>query len=125
MKQAYYRDKNLTELARGQECLMRVPGVCNMQNETTVAAHSNQSKHGKGGHIKAHDTYSVWSCARCHTWLDQSFSADQKTKEQAWMQAFTRQIVAWKAIAGNISMKPVRVGAARRALEWLTQQKVI
>jgi hypothetical protein len=38
---------------------------------------------------------------------------------------FRRQIVAWQAIAKNPCLKPVRIGAARRALDWLRQQGVI
>lgn len=114
-----YRDRNLLDLAQGQHCLMRLPGICNSDPDTTVAAHSNSSIHGKGGHIKASDVYSVWACARCHNWLDNSMSATRSDRELAFEAAHKRQIVAWKGIAENIALKPVRVRAAREALAFL------
>lgn len=124
-KDNLYRDRDLLDLARDEECLMRVPGVCKIDRVTTVSAHSNQAKHGKGGAIKAHDTYSVWACARCHAWLDQGHSATQEQKIAAWAAGFRRQVIAWRAIAENIAAKPWRVSAAQRAIEWLKTRKEI
>lgn len=58
----------------GEECYLRVPGVCRAigwQCETVVPCHSNQSRHGKGCALKARHEFTVPGCALCHTWLDQ------------------------------------------------------
>lgn len=40
---------------RGEPCFLRVPGVCRLNplDETVVPCHSNQSRHGKAGAMKA------------------------------------------------------------------------
>ena len=60
----------LTATAEGQECTMRVPGICNGRTDTTVWAHSNLERHGKGKALKSHDIFGCWACFSCHTWLD-------------------------------------------------------
>ncbi len=69
-KEPRQRNPTLLNMAKGEPCLLRVPGVCNGDSDTTVAAHSNQSAHGKGKAMKAHDWASVWACSACHMWLD-------------------------------------------------------
>jgi hypothetical protein len=114
-----YRDRNLLDLARGQHCLFRLPGICNSDAATVVAAHSNSSAHGKGGAMKASDVYSVWGCSRCHTWYDSSMSATRAQREYAFAIAHERQVIAWKAISENPCLKPKNVRAAREALAQL------
>lgn len=96
-------NKALLAMARDQLCLLRV-GPCS-PTDTTVACHSNWSEHGKGGHIKAHDFWTVWGCARCHSALDGSYAMDKDAKKAAFMAAHERQIVAWKQIAETGSPK--------------------
>jgi len=62
----------LTKKAKGQECLVRVPGICCWNPETTVAAHLN----GAGVGIKHHDMFAAWACADCHVWLDGGYTRD-------------------------------------------------
>lgn len=52
--------------ARGQQCQVRVPGVCNHKPETTVLAHMN----GAGMGAKAADHEAAYACSACHEWLD-------------------------------------------------------
>jgi hypothetical protein len=66
-----YRSKRLLDAARGQECMVQIPGICTNNPETVVAAHSNQLRHGKGGGLKAHDCFIAWACYSCHAELDQ------------------------------------------------------
>ncbi len=66
-----FRCPALLRLARDQRCQH-----CQTRDATIVSAHSNQSLHGKGGHLKAHDCYIAWLCARCHAWLDQGRGMD-------------------------------------------------
>lgn len=47
-----------------------IPGVCNGNPETTVAAHSNQQKHGKGVGHKSDDCFIAFACSACHDAID-------------------------------------------------------
>ncbi|MES2247603.1 MAG: nuclease domain-containing protein [Pseudomonadota bacterium] len=93
------RNPALLAMARGQSCLLRVPGVCRPDPATTVACHSNQSVHGKAGARKADDQWHVYGCDACHHWLDQGPApAAEKTERFAaahsWMVSIWRDIVA-------------------------------
>ena len=95
------RNPHLLAMAKGQPCLMQVPGICGACNPLeTVAAHSNQAKHGKSMGRKADDQYSVWSCFAAHQWLDSGKGAQHREEaDRAWNTAFIRQINEWTAIA--------------------------
>jgi hypothetical protein len=108
------RNRALLHLARDAPCLLRVPGVCNDDRQTTVAAHSNLQVHGKAGARKADDQYSVWACARCHTWLDSSYNATLEQKAQAFEEAHARQRGVWHKIAND----PERPARDRNAAQW-------
>ncbi len=59
-----------TESARGQECQVRIPGVCNHDPETTVFAHIN----GGGMGAKHYDVHGTYACSDCHAWLDGGYA---------------------------------------------------
>jgi len=75
-----FRNKKLTQSAKGLECQLRISGVCNRNPETTVWCHSNQAIHGKGMGIKAHDCFGAFGCSACHREIDQGtrLSRDEK-----------------------------------------------
>lgn len=56
--------------ARGEECTLMIPGVCNRDPTTTVLAHSNRLADGKGMGLKAPDTAACFACHACHDVLD-------------------------------------------------------
>lgn len=56
--------------ARGEECTLQIPGVCNSNPETTVLCHSNALADGKGMGLKAPDTAACYGCSACHDVLD-------------------------------------------------------
>lgn len=56
--------------ARGQDCAVRIPGICNRNPETTVLCHSNSLADGKGMGLKAPDTAAAFGCSSCHDVLD-------------------------------------------------------
>jgi hypothetical protein len=61
------------DACRGEECYLRVPGICcsvGWAHPSVVDCHSNQSKHGKGGALKAKHEFTVPGCGPCHYWLD-------------------------------------------------------
>lgn len=57
---------NLRKLAKGKPCMVRIPGVCNHNPETTVLAHLN----GGGMGMKQQDLLGAWCCSNCHDVID-------------------------------------------------------
>jgi hypothetical protein len=56
--------------AKGEDCTLRIPGVCNSNSETVVLCHSNRLEHGKGMGLKAPDAAACFGCSDCHDVLD-------------------------------------------------------
>jgi len=112
------RSRALLDMAKDRECLLDSPACPrNGDTSTTVACHSNQSKHGKAGARKADDHYSVWGCFYCHSWLDQG-NAEHYTKAAVFDNAMHLQLVRWREVASNPS-EPERL---RRAAAWALEQ---
>jgi hypothetical protein len=60
---------DLRKLAKGKPCLIRIPGVCNHNPETTVLAH--YSLNGLSGiAMKSPDIIGAWACSSCHDEID-------------------------------------------------------
>jgi hypothetical protein len=108
-KTAPQRNPALLAMARGQRCLLLVPGVCRPDPATTVACHSNQSVHGK-----ADDQWHVYGCAPCHRWLDQG-SAPAAEKVERFGAAHRWMVAIWQDIVAG--MQPA-TPKERRAAEW-------
>ncbi len=70
-KHQHFRSRKLLDAAKGQSCQN-----CGADDGTIVAAHSNESRMGKGGSIKADDCFVAWLCHGCHAWLDQGQGVD-------------------------------------------------
>lgn len=90
------------ELCRGQPCYLRIPGICVGGTETTVPCHSNQSRHGKGRGIKAHDKYTVPGCWGCHAAIDQGAQLSREEKFALWDDAYAR----WEPVRNQLRGKP-------------------
>lgn len=60
----------IRQSARGEECQVRMPFVCNGNPETTVLAHANGSAAGKGIGMKSIDELSAYACSACHDVID-------------------------------------------------------
>ena len=115
LKSEAHRNQRVLDMARDKPCQMAVPGVCNHDPATVVAAHSNSSKHGKAGARKADDCYVVYACFACHTWYDQGEGArDREMGQRAWDAGHIRQVGLWHEIA----MDPAAKEADRRAAKW-------
>jgi hypothetical protein len=69
-KDGHYRNLRLLATANKQDCTLMFLHSGGHNPATTVACHSNQSQHGKGKSIKAHDCYIAYGCDNCHTILD-------------------------------------------------------
>lgn len=108
------RNPHLLAMAKGKLCLMEIPGICNHNPETTVAAHSNWHEHGKSLGRKADDQYTVWACSDCHSYIDQN----PETREIArhwWHKAWERQRAEWDKLTDSKDPKD------KAAAEWALQ----
>lgn len=63
------RQTKLTKAARGRECQVRIPGVCNGNPETTVLAHYRMAGTCGVGY-KPNDLQGAWACSACHDACD-------------------------------------------------------
>ena len=57
----------ITDSARGEDCLIRIIGVCNRDPATTVACHEPA---GSGLACKYPDTEIAYGCSACHDEVD-------------------------------------------------------
>lgn len=60
----------ITESARGEMCMLRIPNLCLFHPETVVWAHANGSASGKGMWMKSHDLLGAYACHVCHDIYD-------------------------------------------------------
>jgi len=60
----------ITNSAKGEECQMRVPRVCNRNPETVVWAHANGYAAGKPLGRKSDDRLGAYCCSDCHDLYD-------------------------------------------------------
>jgi hypothetical protein len=118
LKDTAQRNRHLLDMANGQPCLIRIPGVCHGNDGTVVAAHSNQSRHSKGKARKAHDQYSVWACVACHHWIDQSGIPSREEKRDAWDKAHIVQRLVWETMAQD----PQESEKDRKAAQWALER---
>lgn len=68
-KRTPYRNKKILAAAKGEPCLVNLPG-CTGGGEDTVPAHSNQGDDGKGAAQKSDDIFIAFACQYCHDVLD-------------------------------------------------------
>lgn len=68
----------IQESARGKDCQVRVPGVCNFNSETTVLGHVN----GAGTGTKNDDLFAAFVCSDCHSWLDGGYAQVGATRAE-------------------------------------------
>jgi hypothetical protein len=108
----------LRDLARGEDCLLQLPGCC-CHPETTVWGHTNTLSDRKGLGYKASDSKGFFVGHDCHAELDQGsrFSEEQKARFVQLAQERTRTRL--QEIAACLTLKPWRVAAARAALALL------
>ena len=82
----------LRESARGQDCLVRLPGVCNRNPETVILAHLG----GGGMALKKRDIHGAFCCSSCHDEIDRRTRLfDKDYAELAHRQGVERTIDYW------------------------------
>ena len=86
----------ITESARGQECQVRIYGVCNRDPASTVWAHANGSAAGKGIGMKSPDILGAYACHACHDLIDRRrplpMGINRTDVELAFHQAHLRSL---------------------------------
>lgn len=87
-----YRDRDLLDLAYRIQCTLLIPGVC--VGGYGEPCHSNQSRHGKGGALKAHDCFFASGCRACHQELDQGRRYTEEEKALIWQAGHERTVLA-------------------------------
>lgn len=71
------KQSKITKSARGEECQVRIPGVCNFNSETTIFAHLN----GGGMGFKQNDIHGAYCCSNCHDVVDLRVKSDYTLNE--------------------------------------------
>jgi hypothetical protein len=79
----------ITRSAQGEDCTLRIPRVCNYDTATTVWAHSNRAKDGKGLGLKANDEAGAYACYSCHCVYDRQHSRPKGMSLQEVEDKFT------------------------------------
>lgn len=91
-----YRNRRLLDTAYQFPCMLRFD--CCEGGDAGEPAHSNQSKHGKGGGMKAHDCFFVPACRSCHVRLDQGGDMTLEERREAWERAYWEFVpMAWES----------------------------
>lgn len=70
----------ITRSARGEQCQLRLPGVCKWGPDTVVAAHRN----GGGIAAKHPDSEICYACSACHDVYDRRVQKNPRGTEWDW-----------------------------------------
>lgn len=96
-KSVTYRNQRIRDSARGEECLVRLPGVCTHDSAMTIWSHYRGGAGGKGGALKADDLAGAYCCTACDAVYDgQRPPPDGMTYADvvlAWHEGHIRSIV--------------------------------
>lgn len=90
------KSQDIRESARGEECLVRLPGICRGGTEHTIWSHAPLGAAGKGRGIKALDVCGCYACTACDAALDQAQRPAGMTREQVlldWFMGHMRSLV--------------------------------
>lgn len=91
------RQTKLTKAARGRDCQVRVPGVCNHDPETTVLAHYRLAgTNGMG--CKPNDFQGAWACSACHDYVDGRSSSRRADDREQVRQLHAEGVMRTQAI---------------------------
>lgn len=86
----------IRESARGEECQVRIVGVCRGGTEHTIWSHAPLGAAGKGRGIKSLDVAGAYCCTACDAALDQAQRPAGMTREQVlldWFHGHMRSLV--------------------------------
>jgi hypothetical protein len=108
-KDGMIRSTKVLRSAKGQPCAGRFPGICNGNPETTVWAHLNGHRFGKGAGLKAHDILGLHLCADCHRYLDTGHGTRPLISNETLLECVLRGVCeTWvRLIKANIVIVPL------------------
>jgi hypothetical protein len=73
---------DLRKKAKGQECQIRIPGVCNRNPDTVVLAHYRLMGYC-GERLKPDDfIFGAWGCSSCHDLCDGRTKSKEFTRDE-------------------------------------------
>jgi hypothetical protein len=81
---------NLRKEARGRDCKVRLPGICNFDPATTVLAHYRMAGISGMG-LKSPDLLGAWARSSCHAYVD---SHHDDATLRAFLEGVMRTIAA-------------------------------
>ena len=97
-KTPMYRNRKLLDLAKkGEVCFF-----C-FQHKPLAFAHSNQSRDGKGGKVKAHDYRIALACLECGYEIDNGNKYSRAERIEKWEEAH-RLTIAWLFDNGHLEV---------------------
>lgn len=88
----------ITKSANGEDCQVRIPGVCTHDPATTIWSHARWGAAGRGKAIKAIDLAGAYCCVNC----DAAYDGQMKTMytrdqiDADWCQGHFRSLVILK-----------------------------
>lgn len=89
--------RKITQSARGEECDIRIEGVCNFDPATTVWSHYPGLAGGRGMGYKSLDACGVYACSSCHDCADSRSPPPQGMTRQdvmlRWHEGHLRSLV--------------------------------
>ena len=88
----------IRQSARGEDCTINLPGVCNYNPESVVWCHSNRSEHGKGMGLKAKDEHGAYGCYDCHMVYDRQRKRPEHLSLDNVEEAFTMAMMKSRQI---------------------------
>lgn len=83
----------IRESARGEDCQIRLPGVCNHDPATVVWAHASGSAAGKGMGMKAPDILGAYACYACHMAVDGQTKVSRHEVRLAFWEGHARSVI--------------------------------
>lgn len=102
-KQKPIISKKLRALAKGQECTLRLAGVCNYSAETTVLAHLPDESNGMGR--KPDDISACFACSSCHDFVDGRWIPYQKEMAEGLLRRAQTRTLRIAIEAGVVILK--------------------
>lgn len=101
--------QRLRASAKGQQCTLQFPRICNHDPETTVLCHLPSPVKGMGN--KGDDFYAVFACSACHAAMDQH-DVDPREIDCYMLHALQKTIRHW-IINGDLVLAGVKEEKAK------------
>lgn len=112
------RSQAVLDSARGAQCAFRFPGICQGGTETTVWAHLNGARFGKGAGIKAHDILGGHACFYCHSYLDTGHGTHPQMSHDVFLECVlggVTETLVRLIVAGVVSVPQNKPKASHEA----------